>query len=131
MPRYLTFVKMDESMPAGPPPPALYEAIGKLGDDATKDGTMVLTGGLYPSSAGALVHLADGKIEVVDGPFAESKELIGGFAMFELRNKEEAVEQARRFLQIHADYWPGCAATVEVRQIADENEAPAWAGEGA
>lgn len=117
MPRYLTFIKTDESMPFGPPPPALFEAIAEMGTEAMRDGTMIMTGGLTPSSNGALVHLQDGKIDVVDGPFAESKELIGGFAMWELRNKEEAIEKSRQFLQLHIDNWPGFEATIEVREV--------------
>ncbi|MDT4894693.1 MAG: hypothetical protein QOE97_3728 [Pseudonocardiales bacterium] len=120
--RYLMFVKTDESMPAGPPPPALYQAIGELGEQQAKDGSMILTGGLHGSAEGALVNLADGRIDVIDGPFAESKELIGGFAMFDVRDKDEALEHARRFLQVHADHWPGCVATVEVRRVMEDNE---------
>jgi hypothetical protein len=119
MPRYFTFIKTDESMPFGPPPPALFEAIAKMGEEATKDGTMVMTGGLLPSASGALVTLADGKIDVLDGPFAETKELIGGFALWELRNKEEAVEKSRQFMQLHADHWPSFVGTVEIRELAD------------
>jgi hypothetical protein len=119
MPRYLTFVRVDESMPFGPPPESLFEAIGKLGEDSLRDGTMIMTGGLAPSANGALVNLADGKIDVVDGPFTESKEMIGGFAMWELRNKDEAIEKTRQFLQVHIDHWPGFEATVEIREVLD------------
>ena len=120
MPRYLTFIKTDETLPFGPPPPELFEAIGKLGEDAVRDGTMIMTGGLAPSEQGALVHLKDGKMEVVDGPFAESKELVGGFALWELRDKDEAIERARQFLQLHADLWPGFDGVVEIREMADQ-----------
>jgi hypothetical protein len=119
MPRYFTFVKRDESMPYGPPPPGLFEAIGAMGEAAMRDGTMIMTGGLADSDSGALVHLRDGKLDVVDGPFAESKELIGGFALWELRNRDEAVEKARQFLQLHIDHWPGFEATVEIREMLD------------
>lgn len=122
--RYLMMIKMDESMPAGPPPPALFEAIGALGEQAAKDGTMLDNNGLLPSAAGALLHLDEGKISVVDGPFTEAKEVIGGYAMFQLHSKEEAVEQARRFLQVHADNWPGVRATCEVRQVMDAPPGP-------
>jgi hypothetical protein len=128
MPRYFTFVKTDESMPFGPPPPELFEAIAKLGEQAVKDGTMIMTGGLAPSSQGALVNLSGAKIDVVDGPFAESKELIGGFALWELRNRDEAVEKARQFLQLHIDHWPGFEATVEIRELM---EAPPGVPDGA
>jgi hypothetical protein len=117
--RYLMMIKMDESMPIGPPPPALYEAIGELGEQATKDGTMLEQGGLAPSSAGALVRLSNGTISVLDGPFTEAKEVIGGYALFQLHSKEEAIEHARRFMQVHADNWPGVEAVVEVRQLMD------------
>src|SRR5690349_4833244 len=122
--RYLTMVKLDESMPFGPPPPELFEAIEKIGDEARKDGSMILEGGLYPTADGALVHLANDKISVVDGPFAEAKEVIGGFAMFEVRSHEEALERARVFLQAHADTWPGCEMTVEVRRMYEAGEGP-------
>ena len=120
MPRYFTFVKTDETMPAGPPPPELFEAIAKIGEEATKDGTMLMVGGLLPSANGALLHLEGGRIDVVDGPFTETKELIGGFALFELRDMDEAKEAARRFLQVHADHWPAFTGTVEVRELAED-----------
>jgi hypothetical protein len=122
--RYLTMVKMDESMPAGPPPPALFAAIAELGEKATQDGSLLETGGLLPSAAGALVTLKDGKIAVHDGPFAEAKELIGGYAIYELRSKEEAIEKTREFLQLHADVWPGVEAVCEIRQIAGPGDFP-------
>jgi hypothetical protein len=80
---------------------------------------MLEQGGLAPSEAGALIRLSNGKISVLDGPFAEAKEVIGGYALFQLHSKEEAIEQARRFMQVHADNWPGVEAVVEVRQLMD------------
>lgn len=117
--RFLMMIKMDESRPAGPPPPSLYQAIGQLGEQARKDGTLLEEGGLLPSSAGALLRLSGGKISVLDGPFAEAKELIGGYAFYELHSKEEAIEAARRFMELHAEHWPGCEAVCEVRQLAE------------
>ncbi|MCU1658476.1 MAG: hypothetical protein JWO57_3132 [Pseudonocardiales bacterium] len=120
--RFLSMVKMDESMPAGPPPPELYTAINDFAEQATKDGTLLETGGLLPSAAGALIRLADGKVTVIDGPFTEAKELIGGYAMSQFRSKEEAIENARRFMQLHADHWPEAEAICEVRQIAEPGD---------
>ncbi len=117
--RFLTMIKSDESMPAGAPPPALFEAIGRLGEQAAKDGVLVDQGGLLPSAAGALVRVAGGQVTVLDGPFADATELIGGYAMFEVRSKEEAIEQARRFMQVHAEHWPGFEGVCEVRQVMD------------
>jgi hypothetical protein len=120
--RFLAMIKMDESMPAGPPPPELYAAIGELGEQATKDGTLLDTGGLAPSAAGALVRVSGGKVTVIDGPFTEAKELIGGYAMYQYRTKEEAVEQARRFMELHARLWPAVEAVCEVRQVMEPGD---------
>ena len=120
MPRYLTLVRIDESMPVGEPPPALFDAMGKLMEADTADGPLVEAQGLAPTSAGALATLVNGKITVVDGPFTEAKEVVGGWSIFELRSKAEAVEKAREFLQLHADNWPGCSLSVEVRELVAE-----------
>jgi hypothetical protein len=120
--RFMTMIKMDESMPAGPPPPALFAAIGELGEQATKDGVLLEQGGLLPSAAGALVRLSGGKVTVIDGPFTEAKELIGGYAVFQTRTKDEAIEHARNFMEVHAQHWPGVEAVCEVRQIMDEGD---------
>ena len=72
------------------------EAMGKLAEREIKAGRMLDTGGLMPvAMTGAQVKITDGKLSVVDGPFVETKELIGGYAIFELRDKEEAVAAAR------------------------------------
>ena len=63
------------------------------------------------------MRVSGGKVTVIDGPFAEAKELIGGYAMFQLRSKEEAIEAGRRFMQVHAEHWPGFEGSCEVRQI--------------
>jgi hypothetical protein len=115
--RYIMMIKVDESMPAGPPPPSLFAAIDALAEDAVRDGTMLEFVGLKPSEAGALVNASDGKVTVTDGPFAEAKELIGGYAIFQLRSKEEAVESARRFMDLHIEHWPGFSGVCEVREI--------------
>lgn len=120
MPRYLTLVKLDESFPWGEPPQALMDAIGEQIDAAAKDGTLVDAQGLLPTSAGAVASLVDGRITIVDGPFTEAKEVVGGWSIFQLRNREEAVEKACEFLQAHADHWPGCAVTVEVRELVEQ-----------
>ncbi len=79
---------------------------------------MVDTGGLMPLATGAQVRIADGNLSVVDGPFVEAKEVIGGYAIFELRSKEEAVALAVEFMQLHKDHMPGWEGTCEVRAFA-------------
>lgn len=113
--RYLTMVSAPEN--AGPPPQGLMDAIGKLGEDATKAGVLVETGGLGPSALGARIRFGDGKITVTDGPFSEAKELIGGYAVYETKTKEEALEWCRRFAEIHIEHWPELAGTVEMREV--------------
>jgi hypothetical protein len=116
--KYMTMVKSAESH--GPPPKELIEAIFEMGQKATADGTLVLSGGLGRSAASARVRLEDGEITVQDGPFAESKELVGGFAIFEVNSKEEAIEKAREFLELHKKHWPGWEGESEVRPLDTE-----------
>lgn len=116
--RFMTLLHSDESR-RDEVPQALYDHMGAFIQESVVDGTLIDTGGLLPSEAGALVTLADGKITVTDGPFAEATELVGGYAVFEVRSKEEAVEKARRFLQLHLDHWPSFEGTSEIRQIAE------------
>lgn len=112
--KFMTMVKSVEGQAF--PPPALFEAINQLGEDAKKAGVYVDTGGLMPTAAGAEVSLRNGRIEVSDGPFAEGKEVIGGFAIYDTKTKEEALEWVKRFLDLHVEHWPGFECTVEVRQ---------------
>ena len=100
------------------PTPALIEAMGKLADREIKAGRMIDSGGLMPRAMGAQVRIRDGELSVVDGPFVEAKEVIGGYAIFELRNKEEALAAAVEFMQLHRDHMPGWEGTCELRAFA-------------
>ena len=102
--------------PTTPPPPGLYEAIMKLGGEATEAGVLLDTAGLLPSAAGARVTAASGQMTVTDGPFTESKELIS-YALYEVRSKEEAIEWASRFMKLHHDLWPGWEGTTDILQV--------------
>jgi hypothetical protein len=75
-------------------------------------------GGLMPITQGAQVSIEGGRLRVIDGPFAEAKEVVGGYAVFELKNKEEAVASAVEFMQLHQDHLPGWEGTCEVRAFA-------------
>ena len=100
-----------------PPPQALMEAIDKLGLEAVKAGTMVASGGLAPTAASTCVRLSRGQLTKIDGPFTEAKEVIGGYAIFDLKSKEEAIEGAMRFMELHKQHWPGWEGETEIRQI--------------
>ena len=104
------------------PTPALMEAMHKLRDREIKSGRMLDDGGLMPLATGARVQIADGKLSVVDGPFVEAKELIGGYAIFELRDKEEAVAAAVEFMQLHKEHMPDWEGTCEVRAFVTPGE---------
>jgi hypothetical protein len=111
---------MVKGVEGGPRPPAsLFAAIAKLGEDAMKAGVAVFMGGLMPTSYGALARLSKGKITITDGPFAEAKEVIGGYAVYEVKDKQEAMQWVQRFLDIHREHWPEWSGEVEVRQIMD------------
>jgi hypothetical protein len=119
--RFMMMIKGDKDYEAGvPPSPALMAAIGKLTEEMAKAGVVVEGGGLLPSSQGALVRLAGGKLTVIDGPFSEAKEVIGGYAVLKAKSKAEAIELGKSFLQVHADVLgPSYQGQVEVRQMMD------------
>jgi hypothetical protein len=121
MMRYMML--LSGSSPSTPPPPELFEAIMKLGGEATEAGALLDTAGLLPSGAGARVALAGGQVTVTDGPFTESKELIS-YALFEVRSKEEAVEWAARFMKVHRDLWAGWAGSTDILQVMDAAGGP-------
>jgi hypothetical protein len=113
--RFMMIVRHTEKQ--GPIPQALMDAIGKLAEEETKAGTMVGSGGLGPTAQGARVRLSGGKLIVTDGPFTETNEVVGGYAEFELKSKEAAVESAVRFMELHKKHWPGWEGETEVRQM--------------
>jgi hypothetical protein len=117
--RFMTMIKMDETIHSSDTPPGVYAAMGAFEQEGRLNGTLVELGGLMPSEAGAIVSLANGRIKAVDGPFAEAKELVGGYAVVDVRSREEAVELGRRLMQIHLDNWPGWEGSCEIRQIAE------------
>ena len=120
--RFMTLVKSAET--SAPPPQALMDAIGKLGAEAAGKGVMVEMGGLLPTAMGARVRLAGGKLTVTDGPFTEAKEVIGGYAVYAVKSKEEALEWTRRFMALHQEHWKGWEGEVEVRQLYDPGAPP-------
>ena len=114
----MRFMMIVTSAQASGPTPELVDAMHKLADREIKAGRMIDNGGLMPLSGGAQVRVKGGKLSVVDGPFVEAKEIIGGYAIFELQGKEEAVAMAVEFMQLHKDHLPGWEGTCEVRAFA-------------
>jgi hypothetical protein len=121
--RFMMIVKAAENQ--GPPPKQLMDAMAKLVEDASKTGTMLGSGGLGPTATGARVRLSGGKVTVTDGPFTEAREVIGGYAQFELKSREEAIASAVNFMELHKKHWPGWEGETEVRQmVGPEDFAP-------
>jgi hypothetical protein len=116
--RFLSIYKTAES---NTPPSVEHVAkMTKLIEEWMKAGALLATEGCLPTALGARVRLADGKVTVTDGPFTESKEVVGGFALLEARSKEEAIELTKRFLDVAGD------GECEIRQIfTDPESAPA------
>lgn len=99
----------------GPPPPRLIEEINKL---AAQQTSMIDSGGLMPISQGVRVRLKGGKVTVTDGPFTESKEVLGGYAIFEFATREAAIQSALQFMELHRLYGEGWEGVCEMRELA-------------
>ena len=121
--RYMVIVKGPENLAAsGPPPAPLFEEIGRLIEEGTKNGTIVSFGGLKPTSGGVRMRIANGKLTTTDGPFTEAKEVIGGFTIYEVASKEELLEEARKFMELHRRHWPKWEGEIEIRQMYEEQD---------
>src|SRR5580765_6713432 len=111
--RFLSMIRTDETR--GQAPSAqLMQDMGKLIEEMTRNGVLIHTAGLRPTAEGARVRLRGGKLSTVDGPFAETKEVVGGFAILEAGSLKEAIELTKRFLGIHGNEWD---IECEVRQL--------------
>ena len=120
--RFMMLVKHGEM--SGPPPKELMDAITKLAEDANKAGTMIASGGLAPSAATTRVRVSRGQLTTTDGSFSEAKEVVGGFAIFDLKSKQEAIASAQVFMEVHRKHWPGWEGETEVRQIFGPEDFP-------
>ena len=119
--RFMMMVKADSNYEAGRPPDAkLMAVIGQHTEEMMKAGVVVETGGLLPSAKGARIRAAEGQLTVIDGPFAEAKELIGGYAILKAGSKAEAIKLGTDFMRLHQDVLgPTWQGELEVRQLAE------------
>jgi hypothetical protein len=102
--QFMMMVNADKNSEAGiRPSEEMLSRMAKFSEEMAKAGVLLLSGGLAPSSKGFRIKCSGGTLTVTDGPFIEAKELIGGFAIIQLESKEEAVELAKRFWEIHGD----------------------------
>ena len=124
--RYMMFIKHTEDFQPSDVPASLHEAMGKFIEETTKSGNFVDGAGLQRTSAGARVKLQKGKITVIDGPFTESKEIVVGYWVWEVgsleeaKSREEALDIARRFMELHLTHWPTFEGESEVRPFEAE-----------
>jgi hypothetical protein len=111
--RFLSMVRVNENSGLVPSEKLMAD-MGRLIDEMTREGKLISTAGLRPTAEGTRVRLRAGKLSTVDGPFAETKEMVGGFAILEAASMREAVELTKRFLRVHGDEWD---LECEVRQM--------------
>jgi hypothetical protein len=115
--RFMMMVKHAEKF-SGPPPKELMDAIAKLSEEDAKRGTtMIASGGLAPTAQSTRVRISRGQLATLDGPFTETKEVVGGYAIIDFKSKQEAVEGAVRFMELYRKLWPGWEGETEIRQI--------------
>lgn len=125
--RFMMLIKANKDFEAGiPPSKKLVEAMGRLSEELTKTGVLLSSEGMKPSSSGTRIRYSAGRRNVIDGPFTETKELIGGFAIVQVASKQEALALAERVVAIHAE----CGVLefeMEVRPLFDPGECAAQA----
>ncbi|MBI3438042.1 MAG: hypothetical protein HY054_05220 [Proteobacteria bacterium] len=114
--RYMYLIYTTPEMAAAPPPARLMEEIGKLSAAQTK---MLSGGGLTTIDRSVRASVKGGKLTLTDGPFAESKEVMGGYAIFEHETREEAIESMRQFMELHRLYGDGWEGVCEMREMMD------------
>lgn len=112
--KYIAFIRCSEDL-GGEPPTALQEAMGRFIDESVKNGSLVDTGGLMASKHGKRVRVANGAMKVIDGPFTESKEVVGGWAILEADSMEQATRFIEEFMQLHLDHFPEFVGECELR----------------
>ncbi|WP_328537184.1 YciI family protein [Streptomyces sp. NBC_00344] len=120
MPRFVSLIRVDENQPEGEPSPELMARMDVLIKEMTEAGAMLDTGGLAPMADSRRVRGNGGTVTVLDGPFAEAKEVVGGYMLIQAADLAEAVEWTRRFVEIHEDEWD---ISCEVRQIFGPSDA--------
>ena len=115
--RFMGFVKMEEGI--GAPPQALMDAMDVFIGEAVAAGQFLDGGGLYGTEDAVNFVVRKGETSRVDGPYAEAKEVVGGFAIMQYDSLEEAVANQQEFADLHAKHWPDCSMVATLRQISE------------
>lgn len=119
--RFMMFIKHPKDYAGIEVPQSLHGAMGELVGESIQKGIFVDGAGLQPLANATRVRLAGGKVSVTDGPFAEAKEVVGGYALCEFPTHADAVAFAERFMELHRAHWPGFEGEAEVRPLEAEN----------
>lgn len=122
MPRFMGFVRMEEN--SGTPPQSLFEAMDAYIGERAADGRFLDGGGLYGTEDAVNFVVRAGEVSRVDGPYAEAKEVVGGWSLLEYATVEEAVADQQEFAQLHATHWPEVTVVATLRQISAGPESP-------
>jgi hypothetical protein len=117
--KVMMFIKHPENHRSVPIPDGLMEAMGQFVEAGFKSGVLKDTSGLKATSQGSRVRLSGGKLHVTDGPFTEAKEVVGGYAIVEVKSKAKALDIARQFMELHRVHWPAFEGECEVRPLED------------
>ena len=124
MPRFMGLVRMEEGAAVETPPQALFDAMDAyIGEQAAK-GVFLDGGGLYGTEDAVNFVVRQGEVTRVDGPYAEAKEVVGGWALLQYDTVEEAIAGQQDFADLHAKYWPEVSMVATLRQISDEQPTP-------
>jgi len=113
--RYMMFIKHAENFKIEDVPQSLFAAMGEFVGESMRNGSIIDTAGLQRTEEGKRVRLSRGKLTVTDGPFAETREVIGGYALVEAKSDDEALVLATRFMDLHRIHWPAFEGECEVR----------------
>jgi hypothetical protein len=115
--KFMMFIKHPETIRSEDVPPSLMAAMGSFVEQNMKKGILLDTAGLKPTAEGFRVRLADNRLSVTDGPFAETKEVVGGYALVQASSRAEALAMAREFMELHRVHWPAFVGECEVRPL--------------
>jgi hypothetical protein len=121
--RYMMFIKHAENYRMEDVPQSLFTAMGQMVEEGFKSGHLVDTAGLQRTEKGFRVRLSKGKISTTDGPFTEAKEVVGGYAIVNAKDRKDAEQFATKFMQVHKDHWPVFEGECEVRPLEEEAQA--------
>ena len=122
MPRFMGFVRMEENI--GTPPKSLFEAMDVYIGERAASGVFIDGGGLYGTEDAVNFVVKNGEVTRVDGPYAEGKEVVGGWSLLQYDSLEDAIADTKTFADLHAEHWPEVTVVSTLRQISEGPEEP-------